>query len=253
MNGHLDLDGLADVLAGEGADTEMSHLAGCPRCSAALVDLEAAQAPVRAALAALPTPEVPADLAARLDAALLRAHERSDVVRLPQRVVRRHRVFAVAAGAVVMLGLGGLAASLSRSADTTATTSAGSRAGPEAAAVPVVPTSSTGTDYAPPDALAGALPALLRGSGPRAVPATGDALVRLHDPAELAGCLLALAGPTSGGAPLALDYARYAGAPALVVVLPAAAAGKVDVFVVGAGCRAGADQTLLFTRLAKPS
>lgn len=253
MTSHLDLDGLADVLAGEGADTEVSHLAGCPRCSAALMDLERAQAPVRAALAGLPPPAVPADLAARLDAALLKAHEQAAVPRLPRPAVRRQRVLAVAAGAVVVLGLGGLAFGLSRSAGTSLTTSAGSAVRPEAAAVPVVPTSSTGTDYAPRDALAGALPALLRGSGQQAASPAGDPLARLRQPAELAGCLLALAGPASSGVPLALDYARYAGAPALVVVLPGAAAGKLDVFVVGVGCRAGADQTLLFARLTKPS
>jgi hypothetical protein len=38
------------------------------------------------------------------------------------------------------------------------------------------------------------------------------------------------------GEPLAVDYARFAGAPALVVVLPAREAGAVDVAVVGPDC-----------------
>ena len=75
MTAHLDLDGLADLLAGEGGDDDLRHVSGCARCSAALAEVEQAQGPVRQALAALPEPVVPADLAARLDAALLAARE----------------------------------------------------------------------------------------------------------------------------------------------------------------------------------
>ncbi len=70
MSAHLDADALADLLAGEGDDTAVDHVGGCEMCSAALVDLSDAQEEVRRALAALPEPAVPADLAARLDAAL---------------------------------------------------------------------------------------------------------------------------------------------------------------------------------------
>lgn len=83
---------------------------------------------------------------------------------------------------------------------------------------------------------------------------TADPLDRLRDPAELASCLTALLPPDDPSAePVALDYAAYAGVPALVVVLPAQdAPDKVDVFVVGAECRQGDDRTLFFTRLDRP-
>ncbi len=82
--------------------------------------------------------------------------------------------------------------------------------------------------------------------------AAPDPLARLRDPAELAGCLSGLTDADSPGVPLALDYASFAGQPALLVVLPSAREGKVDVFAVGAGCRAGDDRTLLFSRLDRP-
>ncbi|MCW2606441.1 MAG: hypothetical protein JWO60_1134, partial [Frankiales bacterium] len=79
-----------------------------------------------------------------------------------------------------------------------------------------------------------------------------DPLARLREPDELAGCLAELSGPDADGVPLALDYASFEGRPALLVVLPSAREGKVDVFAVAAGCRAGDDQTLYFSRLDRP-
>lgn len=52
--------------------------------------------------------------------------------------------------------------------------------------------------------------------------------------------------------PLALDYARYRGMPALAVVLPDPDPAKVSVFVVGPDCSRNDDDTLFFTRLARP-
>lgn len=70
MSAHVDLDGLADLLVGEGADADAEHLAGCAACSDELLALEQAQDPVRAALAGLPQPQPPAGFADRLDTAL---------------------------------------------------------------------------------------------------------------------------------------------------------------------------------------
>jgi hypothetical protein len=125
-------------------------------------------------------------------------------------------------------------------------------------------TSSTGNDYGKDGvALRRALPALLRassGSGttgsataPFAREATADPLQRLRRTPDLAACLAALTDASDPGVPLALDYARYAGAPALVVVLPSSTSDKVDVFVVGAGCSQADAQLLLFTRLPRPA
>lgn len=285
MSAHLDLDGLADLLAGEGADRDVQHVSTCARCSSALVELEDAQAPVREALAALPPPAVPADLHARLDAALMAARERDPAMlpaagpetavepsegprRAPGTVVPLRRpaprspwLLRSAAAAVGLLVLGSAVALGSRltgsdSGDSTATSGSGGAA-PAAELAASVPTSSSGTDYgAGRDVLAAALPALLAQTATatdsaRAV--VGGPLARLHDPAQLADCLSGLADPAADRRPLALDYASYAAAPALVAVLPTAEPGRVDVFVVGAGCRAGAEQTLLYTRLDRPS
>ncbi len=288
MSRHLDLDELADLLAGEGPDTDVRHVAGCPSCSSALDELDRAQEPVRRALAELPEPTVPGDLAARLDAALLLAWEQDDVAAAPVgaspgpgpvpsggtaavvRLHRRHRrrdssdwLLAGAAGVVLLLVVGVAALALSRhggNGDSSASSASGALAGPSVAGA--VATSSTGTDYGSGrDALAAALPQLLQGTaerkqlGPAAASAEagGDPLARLHDPTELAGCLAGLLDPAATGQPLALDYARYADRPALVAVLPAADPTRLDVYVLGAGCRAGSPQTLLFTRLARPS
>jgi len=286
VTAHLDLDALADLLAGEGNDAQVDHVAGCPRCGAALDDLERVQAPVRAVLAALPTPEVPVDLAARLDAAVLRAREdelapvRSVPARGPDRgderpeptgpratgpaapvvvltrpgPARSRWLVGSAAAAAVLLALSGLAVLAARTPRGSDTTT-GLAVPAEGGAAPPVPTSSTGTDYgSDPNALAAALPVLLRAApGPAAAPPAGDPLSRLHDPAQLTDCLLGLSGPQSGGDPLALDYARFAGAPALVVVLPTTAPAQLQVYVVGAGCRSEAEDVLLAERLARPS
>jgi hypothetical protein len=66
--GHLDLDALADVLAGERDDD--AHLRACRPCADRLAELAAADASVTAALAALPPPPLPDELSARLTRAL---------------------------------------------------------------------------------------------------------------------------------------------------------------------------------------
>ena len=296
MTGHLDLDALADLLAGEGDDAQVDHLAGCGTCSAALVDLEQASTEVSAALAALPAPQVPEGLAARLDAAL-RAERRDEAARGPAaglpplplgdeddqpalRAVprlddrradaRRRRPLllgAAAAAAAVVLGGTAITAALQRGpgSDSPAAT-AGSAAqgsaegGAPQAEAPAVADRS-GAEYGPGAAgLGAALPRLLGADRPTRAAAPGEAapdgtpdgeLDRLRDPAALAACLSALPGPAS--TPLALDYARYDGSPALVVVRPSVDAGSVEVAVVGPQCRAGAPDALLLTRLPRPS
>jgi hypothetical protein len=279
VTAHLDLDALADLLAGEGGAREADHVAGCAACSSALEDLDRAQDPVRRALAGLPAPVVPADLAARLHAALLQAREPTGSARLlplptgrRRRLPAPERLLAGAAGVVVLLVLGVLALGVHRTGggggDSSASSSGASAGSAQAprleggapALDPTVlaglPTSSTGVDYsggpaAVSAALAGLLAAPPPGSPASSRPA--DPLDRLRDPGELAGCLSSLLAPGPPGGPLALDYARYAGAPALVAVLPTADPGRVEVVVVGAGCRAGTPGTLLRTAVARPS
>lgn len=66
--GHLDLDALADALAGQREGD--AHLRACSTCADRLDELAAAEVAVVASLATLPQPAVPAGLAERLAAAL---------------------------------------------------------------------------------------------------------------------------------------------------------------------------------------
>jgi hypothetical protein len=293
---HLDLDRLADLLAGEGSDADVEHVAGCAGCAGRLDELEAAEVEVAAVLAALPPPALPADLAQRIDAAVAaepalppqsaapgprgdgdadpdanpdgadRAAGSRTVTPFPSvagqragrgagRRARRRAPLAAAAVLLVAAGaVGGVLVLRGSGRDTTTSASSVGGTG-DTATAPRVPTSATGRDYAASGALASALPALL--SAPAAAPAAApkaaagaDPLARLHDPPQLSACLSAI----GTEAPVALDYASYGGQPALVVVLPGRnAPTKVDVFVVGADCRPGADGTLFFTRLDRPA
>ncbi|MCW2599312.1 MAG: hypothetical protein JWM02_1141 [Frankiales bacterium] len=275
MSQHLDLDSLADVLAGE---SEPPHLGQCEACRVALLELRAALGEVTDVLAALPDPELPDGLAERLTAAVERERRAltagataATVTPLAARREDRTRWLPLAGGvaAAAVLVLGGVFA-LTRGSNPTNSTSAARPAGT------AIARSSTGTAYAKDGkALASELPALLKGNatgndltsaatsqsgaGDQAVPskssrtkALADALAPLHATAGLASCLSALTDPSDPGVPLALDYASFEGQPAMVAVLPSATAGKVDVFVVGAGCTKSDAKLLFFTRLAKP-
>lgn len=287
---HLDLDALADALAGEGGPAEAAHLAGCASCTNRLSELAAADARVVDTLHRLPVPAVPADLAARLHAAL-RAEEplaptrAASVTALPadggRRSGRGHsrgRSWLPAAAAAVLavsgLGLGVAALSGgSGGSDESAATALDSAGG--AAGLDLLTTSS-GTDWSDPAAVSRALPGVLDGqdevaltapqpvaesaeddadtAAPGGVSALAvDGLERLRTPEGLASCLSAVLPPDEPDlVPLAVDYATYAGEPALAVVLPDPDPAQVSVFVVGAGCSAEGDQTLFFLRTPRP-
>lgn len=273
---HLDLDALSDVLAGE--RPEDRHLAGCDTCQERLATLSAAQERVVTALAALPEPALPHGFDARLADALGAAEGPVATVTPLRRRHPRTWVPAAAASLVLVLG-GGLGWALlsggGTGADEAATSAAGGatdaegslesaessraaesseEAGTTTAALP--PRTTTGTDYADESQLVAALPRVLAGGtgqsapGPAALPAPEDALARLRDPQALADCLSAV---TSGGSePLAVDEGRFAGGPALAVVLPSADPGELVVHVVGPACSAGDADTLLVTPVARP-
>jgi hypothetical protein len=274
MSEHLDLDALADVLAGE---ARPDHLADCAVCRTALAELEAALGPVDAALAALPAPEVPAQLVARLDAAVARERRAASAVpaatvtplagRLPRRSRWLPGAGAVAAAAALVVGGVFVAQQLGGGTGPTAGQDASALRAKDSFA-----TSSTGNDYTRDGVqLRQALPRLLRGDAPAAPASTRslggrgaapagpmsaletlDPLARLREPAPLASCLAALSEPGDPGLPLALDYARFAAQPALVVVLPSSQPDQVDVFVVAADCSQADARLLFFSRLDKP-
>ncbi len=129
--GHLDLDALADVLAGERDD---AHLRSCDRCADRFAELAAADAQVSAALAALPAPPLPAGLSLRLTQAV-QAERRQEVASV--RTQRRGRppswLPAVAASAVLVTagatGWALLDLSGDSGQDTAASTAAGGGSG----------------------------------------------------------------------------------------------------------------------------
>jgi hypothetical protein len=265
---HLDLDALADLLVGAGTAGQAEHLRSCHTCTQHLADLDLAQAPVTEALSALPAPEVPAALAARLAAATA-PRAAASVVVLPL-APHRHRLAAAAgiAAAVVLVGGVALLAQAHRGA---APTSALSAARP----APPVPRVATGTAYRA-ATFAAQLAPLLSGPavadstrtatgstpGAQAAPQAGAGrpaghgvspeLAALQGTPALAACLSALTPANEPGLPLVVDYASYAGRPALIVALPSTRPGKVDVFVVGPRCAAADPDVRYFTRLARP-
>jgi len=266
---HLDLDALADLLVGAGTAGQADHLRSCPTCTQHLADLDLAQAPVTEALSALPAPEVPAALAARLAAAATAPRAAASVVVLPL-TPHRHRLAAAAgiAAAVVLVSGVALLAQAHRGA---APTSALSAARP----APPVRRVATGTAYRAATFAAQLAPLLSRpavadstrtatGSTPgaQAAPPAGAGrpagrgvspeLAALQGTPALAACLSSLTPANEPGLPLVVDYASYAGRPALIVALPSTRPGKVDVFVVGPRCAAADPDVRYFTRLARP-
>jgi hypothetical protein len=260
---HLDLDALADVLAGEPAP---AHLAGCAECTQLLAELRAADALVLAQLTTLPLPELPADLDARISRALLaeRPAGRTASATVTPLSPRKQRNWLPAAGgiaAAVAFVFGGvlLLQHSGSSGDAKSTASAPKATSEGAGAIAV---SDTGTDYLADNvALKRNLPTLLGApkdliTAPQAPSAVATdsstrTLTTLRTPSGLAACLASLSDPSSPGVPLAVDYAQFKGKPALVVVLPSAKEGKVDVFIVPADCPTGG--TLYeYVRLDKP-
>lgn len=277
--GHLDLDALADAVAGEGDAASTAHLAACPSCTSRLRELEAAEQRVAAVLSTLPPPTVPADLADRLTAALAAeaplapavATTGASVTALPAREASRRRTWLPAAAAAVLLASGaGIGWSMlsggsgSDDADT---------AGRELLA------SASGADYADAASLAASLPAVLAGDaqGDTAYTASSEAagattsrsedtaaapeaaamsapdpLDRLRTTDGLAACLAGLQDDGAPVEPLALDYASYDGAPALAVLLPDPDPAKVAVFVVGPECAQADPRLLHYVRVDRP-
>lgn len=285
---HLDLDALADHLAGERDASR--HLSACDGCSARLAELEAAEQMVVAALATLPPPALPAAVADRIAAALA-AEPRPTAADAPaagrtgegvggagvatgaatgsvlhlgaRRPVARRRTWLPAAAAGVVLLSGGLIGyslvSGPGSSDdvSTAADAGGATASTEVAPAAGVPTLSSGLDYADAATVAATLPRALAGGGTDTAATQSadqeEALAPLRDPAALEDCLAALLPPEQPDLqPIALDYASYDGSPALAVVLPDGDPDRLAVYVVGPGCSQADDGLLFFTRVDRP-
>jgi hypothetical protein len=269
------LDGTSD------AATVARLVATDPRWTQAHAALVAADALVRADLAVLagePEP-MPDDVLARLDAALAAEPPLPDphrphlsvlpggrAVSTPSPRRRPWRLVAGIAAALVVVGLGvgSLVPRLESGGNSHVTSGAASDASSNRAAQPGAGgpgsadaggVTASGADYNP-DTLAalGAASLTAQGAGPaksrtesdsaktpaREPAEVPDALRRLADPAARTACLNAIIAEY-GGSPSLVDYARYRGSPALVVLLDGArgVAGRKWVVVVGPECGSG--------------
>lgn len=265
---HLDLEQLADVLAAEDSADVAAHAAGCPECRARLEQLQAAMGPVTSALTGLPRPDLPADVGERLHRAILREQV---ALHPPAGAAAGGRTPADRRSRPRLTALGPLLAGLAVLAVVVLLLVRGGGGTKDPQPTPTrtasgeVRTSSTGTDYEKSGSrLQVLLPSLLSGQAPDAFPTPSpDPLARLRLTPALASCLAGLSEatepvpgqpspPGADGLPLALDYARFEGQPALVVVLPAANPDKLDVFFVGPMCSQGDEQVLHFARVDRP-
>ena len=189
--GHLDLDGLADHLAGE-VDASR-HLATCSGCTARLSELAGADHLVLAALRPLTDPPLPADVADRLSTALAAeppltgeppsngesasaaplpattptAAREATVVPLDDR--RRRRAWVPAAAAGLVLAAGGLIGYAvvtggQGSVDTSTAAPGVADEAAESGARGGFPTVASGLDYGDAAAVTAALPTVLDGT-----------------------------------------------------------------------------------------
>ncbi|MGN6613362.1 MAG: hypothetical protein ACTHLJ_16475 [Angustibacter sp.] len=229
------------------------HVATCPDCQ----DDLRTQVQVRALLGALPDPgPTPPDVVDRLEATLRRLSAEASSGRLEQPAAastvvplapvreRRHRAWLAVAAAVVLLGAGGAALSQVMPGSQADSTAAGAAlsGSPEKRVAPDAGLRATasGTDYTA-DRLAAQVDAVLAGRPAAASAPSGP----LATPAGVAACLSAIGAPQA--TPLLVDVARYQGAPAAVVVVPASGGGR-EIWVVSTTCSPGKDGTRYFTR-----
>jgi hypothetical protein len=264
----VDLDRLAEYAAGLLAPDAASEVEALlddePEWADALTALTAAEPAVRSALAELGAPAVPDDVLARLDAAFAAEWSAGTApgqvvelaARRAKRPARRWRPSHLAAGltaaaAVIGIALGGVALVGNVNGGAEKSSNGMAAQGPAPAAPQSLPTVSSGRDYtaatiasaAGGDAAGGRNPNLAESAGPPSETDSDatDPLARLRDPVARATCLnLVLA--VHAGTPTLVDYARFDGQPALVVVL-SGGSGPIEVVVVGADCGvAGTDQ-----------
>ena len=232
---HLDLDRLADLLAGEGTEADVAHVGDCAGCAGRLDELAVAEVEVAASLAALPAPATPPGLADRLAAALaaeppLEAEAPSPVALgdpaggartvtpFPSAARRERSRAPFAAAAALLVAAGALGGTLLLSGgggdDASESVAAGAADSALAEDALGVPTSSTGQDYAgDPSLLAGALPDLLRGTAAARAGDPGVAAVPAPDVSALSAEADDGTGGSTGGGSGAVAESRPADDP----------------------------------------
>jgi hypothetical protein len=248
-----DLDRLADYTAGlldaREHDRVSALIATDPAWRDAHTALLAVQPRLDAALAGLPAEPLPVDVAAQLDAALVREGQPADAGTPRKAPSRWRRVVlgTAAAAAVVAAVFGGIAVLSNGGVLPGARSNSGGSAGLAASPAEGFAQSGgatvlhSGTDYTPQN-LATALGNSRADTatkpkdaapGPQAAAGADSALARLENPQALRDCLGAILAAHDGTAST-VDYARFQGRPALIVVL--ATGNRNLVVVVGPTC-----------------
>ena len=286
MRGHVNAEALAlcrEGLLGKRRTARIeAHVSRCARCA----EVDAGLGALPALLALSSVPPMPAELTARLsgviaaeardttrDTAATRDTEPASGGRRPRgRPAVTRKVLAFAAAAVVLVAGGGYL--LSRlpspsSSGSSASSAAGpapaagtaARAGANAAAgdsgLTVI---SSGTDYRPGQLAAQVAGVLARYAIPaagefapvpiRPTPTSAAQPSQVQQPSRLAappGCVARIA---AGLHPRMVDEARYNGRAATIIVLPAAAQGPAQVWVVGPACSGSRSDVIAHVAMA---
>jgi anti-sigma factor RsiW len=277
---HPDVDELSAYADGEldaarGPEVR-EHVASCAECTG---DLRALHLVV-AELAALPSPTMPTDVAARLDQAI--ARERRVQPAAGTDVLPRRRrsgpgwttgaAAAVAIGLVAVIGIGAVSQLNSTQEDKPAAGTAGALREGGTAEQATTAVYDSGTNYAKDD-LGRQLAATLSGQArdqlavpaqpdqaPAAPGATESAPTRTRaedsymsldrDPGRLQACLQAIDPEQT---PVAVDFARFENKPALLVALPGDTDNTLWIFMVEPECGVADDAKVLYSRqVARP-
>ncbi|MCA1824051.1 MAG: hypothetical protein ABR520_10910 [Mycobacteriales bacterium] len=272
VSSHPDIERLAAAAGEDALPPDLrAHLSSCAACAG---DLAALRTTV-GALRSLPSTAMPAAVAARLDQTIRDASPTPERTVLPLRPRRTWLPLSAAAAAVLIAAAvtAGLVTRNNDAGNARVTAGAAGVAGTPLPAVlfdtardytaanvaRLVPTLLTGgarrAQLAPsPEAakVAQGAPAADSAAGGTALRAAAppDPLARLRVAAALRACLDAVT-EAPGEVPLAVDYARYAARPALIVVLPGPDERHVDVFVLGPTCGPADAAVRYFRRLAR--
>jgi anti-sigma factor RsiW len=277
---HVDLDALADMEEGlpgtQDAAAIRGHLDGCPLCRDRLSRLRT----TRALLSTLPPEPMPPEVTERLDAALARAASESRGTIVP--MARRARPWnspaiagAAAAAAVVVL-VGALVAGNvihrggSGSSKSSAPASSGAAAGGSTQSqVAGIKVWATGSNYTA-ATIATLAPRLVLGTPPPSLPEPSSGASTKTAPTAAPGtqvltqdvmrasreAMLACSTILAGGVatvPVAVDFADFAGKPAVVFALPAIGhPTMLDIWVVRSTCSSSA-LDLYFARIPRPA
>jgi hypothetical protein len=275
-SGHVDLDTVADVEAGVASPDTVAavhaHLDDCGACRHLLSRVRT----TRALLSALPPDPMPDAVVGRVDAALARVADEppTTIVPLSRRRVWNTPAIAGAAAVVAVLVLvGALVAGNVFQGDSSSSSSpsaSANRTAPKRPTPAQMKQWSTGTDYnaatlrtlvphlvlgtPPPSALSGSQESATAPTAGQAsaggAPVFTQEQLRTSQDAVLA-CGTILAGGVST-VPVAVDFAKYAGKPAVVFALPAIGHSDfLDVWVVRSTCSAGS-LDLYFQRIPRP-